>query len=391
MSSFAIYRLPHADCCTVVEQTEGTPEELPSCAGLNGRAGFVLAPFSISARYPLLLIRPDRLQQVPVGDLRQNALAFCRETPLHFAANHHAFCRKTPCDLPQNEAHFAANRSDYTADFMRFHRQLQDGSFQKLVLSRCATVAATVPVQPLQLFVEACRCYPRLFIALVYTPQSGLWLTATPEILLDTPAADQWRTIALAGTMKLEGGALAFDTPGQHAVADMAWSTKNIQEQHYVATYLLKQLEPFVRQLTEEGPRTVRAANLVHLRSDFTFTLINSARVGDLLQALHPTPAVSGLPKQQAVRFILSGEHTPRQYYSGFMGPLAMHRPDNGHFAATHLYVTLRCMQIEPHAYRLYAGGGLLKESVEEQEWMETEAKMDTMRRCILAVETNQV
>ena len=49
----------------------------------------------------------------------------------------------------------------------------------------------------------------------------------------------------------------------------------------------------------------------------------------------------------------------------------------------THLYVSLRCMQITDSQYRLYAGGGLLKDSVEEQEWMETEAKMETMRRVI--------
>jgi isochorismate synthase len=120
----------------------------------------------------------------------------------------------------------------------------------------------------------------------------------------------------------------------------------------------------------------VRAANLVHLRSDFTFTLYNNARVGDVLQLLHPTPAVCGLPKKEAYGFILDNEHTPRLYYSGFMGPLNLS-------SVTHLYVSLRCMQITNSLYRLYAGGGLLKDSVEEQEWMETEAKMETMRRVL--------
>jgi isochorismate synthase len=51
--------------------------------------------------------------------------------------------------------------------------------------------------------------------------------------------------------------------------------------------------------------------------------------------------------------------------------------------AQTHLYVSLRCMNIEGSTYHLYAGGGLLKGSTEEQEWQETEAKLETMRRCI--------
>jgi len=98
--------------------------------------------------------------------------------------------------------------------------------------------------------------------------------------------------------------------------------------------------------------------------------------VGDLLQELHPTPAVCGLPKREAFGFIVRHEHTPRQYYSGFMGPLEMN-------AGTHLYVSLRCMQMTETKYRLYAGGGLLKESRMESEWQETEAKMQPMRQLL--------
>ena len=203
-----------------------------------------------------------------------------------------------------------------------------------------------------------------------------MWLTATPEILLEG-IGNQWRTIALAGTMKLEGDDLLGE--GEH----MTWSTKNIQEQRYVATYLTNCLERAADDIHEEGPRTVRAANLVHLRSDFTFTLSDNERVGDVLQLLHPTPAVCGLPKQDAYDFILSNEHTPRLYYSGFMGPLNLKSQTSNLKSETHLYVSLRCMQVTDTQYRLYAGGGLLKDSVEEQEWMETEAKMETMRRVL--------
>jgi isochorismate synthase len=99
--------------------------------------------------------------------------------------------------------------------------------------------------------------------------------------------------------------------------------------------------------------------------------------VGDLLQALHPTPAVCGLPKQETFRFITAHEHVSRQYYSGFMGPLGIAH-------STHLYVSLRCMQIHGNEHHLYAGGGLLKDSVEQQEWLETEAKMQTMKKILL-------
>ena len=221
----------------------------------------------------------------------------------------------------------------------------------------------------MELFRRACELYPRMFISLVSTSKSGVWLIATPEILLEGKAHD-WHTIALAGTMRLEGDSLIGE--GEK----VTWATKDIQEQRIVTTYIAECLEQFTGDFHEEGPRTVRAANLVHLRSDFTFTLPDGQHLGDLLHALHPTPAVCGLPKRETFNFIIQNEHTPRRYYSGFMGMLD---PDDG----THLYVSLRCMNIEGGHYHLYAGGGLLTDSTVSQEWLETEAKLETMRQCI--------
>ena len=62
------------------------------------------------------------------------------------------------------------------------------------------------------------------------------------------------------------------------------------------------------------------------------------------------------------------------------MGPLNLTSTTDNPLPTTHLYVTLRCMQLSETCCRLYAGGGLLKESSELSEWQETEAKLDTMR-----------
>jgi isochorismate synthase len=84
------------------------------------------------------------------------------------------------------------------------------------------------------------------------------------------------------------------------------------------------------------------------------------------------------MPKDATRDFIINNESGERNYYSGFSGLL----DPNGD---TRLFVTLRCMQIEGEseatAYRLYAGGGLLKDSQCQAEWEETEAKMNTMRQ----------
>ena len=354
MSAYAIYRLPHEDCATLVQQTEGEPAEFLSCTELNGRHGFVVAPFEVTAQQPILLIRPDRVETMKL--LRSEECGVRSEKSLR------AECNLTPHStlLPSRT---------YQIDFANYHAQLEAGIFRKIVLARCAEEASDEAIDPMELFRLACELYSRMFISLVSTSKSGIWLIATPEILLEGKAND-WHTVALAGTMKLEGDSLMGE--GEK----VTWATKDIQEQRIVTTYIAECLEQFTGDFREEGPRTVRAANLVHLRSDFTFKLPDGQHLGDLLHALHPTPAVCGLPKRETFKFIIQNEHTPRRYYSGFMGMLD---PDGG----THLYVSLRCMNIEGSYYHLYAGGGLLTDSTVSQEWLETEAKLETMRRVI--------
>ena len=376
MGGFAVYRLPYAKQATLVRQTEGEPLELSSCQALNGQQGFVIAPFEITPAQPIVLIRPDETEcldlsrkvsrNVECGMWNENSSA----TDSAHASNlipHSTF--HIPQNPPQNPPPSTFHIPQYySIDFANYHAQLENDAFRKIVLARCADEKMPEGVEPMELFYRACALYPRLFIALVDTPKSGCWLTATPEILLEGLGSD-WRTIALAGTMKLEGDQLNGEGES------LTWSTKNIQEQRIVATYITECLEQFTSDFREEGPRTVRAANLVHLRSDFTFRLSDHAHIGNLLQALHPTPAVCGLPKREAFQFIVRNEHTPRRYYSGFMGPLGTDE--------THLYVSLRCMNIEHDTCHLYAGGGLLKDSILEQEWQETEAKLETIRKLL--------
>ena len=379
MKSFAIYRLPYQKECTLMIQHEGEPLKLKSYTELNGKRGFVMAPFAVSPDQPILLIEADDVRSVDVsrkeegGKRKENST----ETLSSFLVESYNQIISPSSFLlpPSSKESSLSSRQRYHIDFSNFHSNLLNGEFQKIVLSRCVQEPRKEEQLPMTLFQKACELYPRMFISLVYTPQSGMWLMATPEILLEGGGND-WHTIALAGTMKLEGESLSFDSPpvkGEARLSDIAWTTKNIQEQRYVATYLMECLEHFSSQITEEGPYTARAANLVHLRSDFNFVLEDTRRIGELIRALHPTPAVCGLPKQQTFDFIRRNESQSRRYYSGFSGPF---NPE----VDTHLFVSLRCMQILDDCYCLYAGGGLLRDSEEDQEWEETEAKLETMR-----------
>lgn len=354
MVAYAYYRLPYSDEYTEMIQTDGEPEEIHSYSELNGQNGFVMSPFAASHDQPILLIHPDKVEKHKVGEREKTVLM----------------------ETPSKEC--SRERWHYATDFANFHARLLSGEFRKIVLARCAGEETEHAIPPEELFLRACEMYPRVFVSLVYTEKSGTWLMATPEILLDGKGND-WCTIALAGTMNLQGKQLELDNPpsgDKTPSTDVTWDTKNIQEQRYVATYVTECLERFTNDFHEEGPYTARAGNVAHLRSDFKFRLADCSRLGDVIGVLHPTPAVCGLPKKETYNFIINNEDAPRHYYSGFVGPLNA-------CGETHLYVSLRCMQICGNRYNLYAGGGLLKDSVEQQEWDETEAKMETMRRCL--------
>lgn len=348
---FALYRFPYSGKCTLMHG-DGV-ELLYSYSDLTGRMGYVFAPFKITETHPLLIIRPKSVETFDLsGNIESRECLFLNKDILR-------------------------ERTVYGKDFRCFHKCLMDGTFLKVVLSRSSEEQAEDDINPVVLFKKACALYPRMFISLVSTPQYGTWLMATPEILLENKK-DKWHTMALAGTMKPKDEELLSQLPDDEMIAYMSamWDKKNIREQQYVAHYIDNILERYSENKEVKAPHTVRAGALFHLVTDFVFKLKSEQMLGQLIEELHPTPAVCGIPKNETYKYILDNETNERSYYSGFSGPI-------DYEGATHLYVTLRCMRIDGRKYLLYAGGGLLKDSEEQSEWLETEAKMETMRKCL--------
>lgn len=356
--SFVLYRLPWTDEPILVLQTAGAPEQFRTPAELNGRRGFVLAPFEATDAHPAVLVRPDHTATdwEAIGQCLQPCIDAYRAGTLPVPAE------DGPAEEPSVDP--TTEKASYFLAFHRFITPLQQREFHKLVLSRSTRQALPDGFSPLATFVRACNNYPRMMVSLCHTPQTGTWMGSTPEILL-SGHEQQWSTVALAGTMSIEGDNL----PGE-------WSRKNREEQAFVAEYIRRMLKRCAGKVDEKGPYTARAGALVHLKTDFRFCLKDSLHLGSLLEELHPTPAVCGLPKQEAYDFILQHEGHDRRYYSGIIGWID---PEGD----THLYVNLRCMQLHRRSATLYAGGGILPTSTAETEWEETNEKLKTMRRLL--------
>lgn len=330
--SYAMFRLPA--CGEESHTLECEPEELDDVSLAAGRTGFIFAPFDLSGPQPILFF-PGESRLISQPSRR---------------------CGPTATAEPRHDG----GQGDYAESFSTLHSLLRDKKLRKVVLSRRAAVACPqAEGKARELYSAACEAYPQAFVALISAPRCGTWLMATPELLLESRGGTL-RTMALAGTMRTRPEGL------------VAWCPKNKDEQAVVAQYVAETLAPFAQDLETRGPETTYAANLAHLRTLFTFTLRPGARVTDLIAALHPTPAVCGLPKAAALEALRAHEGAEREYYSGFAGALQANGDAN-------VFVTLRCMKLSGDACTLFAGGGLMPESQMEDEWTETEAKMSAM------------
>ena len=143
-----------------------------------------------------------------------------------------------------------------------------------------------------------------------------------------------------------------------------------------VSRYIIEQFKIIrLREFEETGPRSVRAGNMIHLKTEYIVDLkkVQFPELGTvMLNLLHPTSAVCGMPKFSALRFIAANENLNREFYSGYLGPVNM----NGQ---SRLYVNLRCMQILQNRAVLYAGAGITHGSIPENEWEETALKCQTL------------
>jgi isochorismate synthase len=244
---------------------------------------------------------------------------------------------------------------------------IKAGEFQKVVLSRPKQVALPDNFEAVSVFQKLNTSYQTAFVYLCHLPEIGTWMGATPEILMSLDKNHQFTTVALAGTQVYEEG---------QKLSEVAWRQKEIEEQALVSRYIINCFKKIrLRDFQEEGPRTVVAGNLMHLKTTFKVDMkaTNFAELGKvMLELLHPTSAVCGMPKKPSQDFVLANEGYQRAFYSGFIGPINLDQE-------THLFVNLRCMQIDTHLLTLYAGAGITEDSQPEKEWKETEMKCQTL------------
>ncbi|WP_200976187.1 chorismate-binding protein [Echinicola sp. 20G] len=249
-------------------------------------------------------------------------------------------------------------------------QSISEGEIAKVVPARMKKLQLKEGFDLTKTFLELCKNYPNAFVNFFHIPSVGTWLGATPEVLIKTEG-QYFYTMALAGTQKASG-----DNPIKNA----AWTQKEIEEQALVSRYIVNNFKKIrLREYEENGPKTVLAGNLLHLRSDFRVDMeaTNFPQLGSvMLKLLHPTSAVCGSPKEKAMDFIIENEKFDRSFFSGFIGPVNIENQ-------TAIYVNLRTTQFINNEVILYAGAGVTEDSIPEKEWEETSMKCDIIGKFI--------
>jgi len=336
---FAVYSKPGSDVVTGLFQKSSVAHYLTDYAA----QGFVFAPFDGDKR---LIIPADDAEIVNgVTDSIGFALGDPRQ--------------------PQIDENAKSNFEGLVAKCVA---AIKTGQFDKLVVSRKETVLLN-GTDVAHILKNLLFAYPKAFCYCFYTPESGLWMGATPEQLLKANG-NTIHTVALAGTQLYT------------QEAEAVWQEKEKQEQQFVADYILNELHPFAANIEATAPYTYRAGNIVHIKTDIKAALKDNTELKTVIDTLHPTPAVCGLPKAAAKEFLLKNEGYDREYYSGFLGELNCDFA-TGEEGKTDVFVNLRCMKIGDGKADLIVGCGITRDSDPEKEFIETVNKSMTMRRVL--------
>lgn len=338
--NFALYRLPGEDQAQWVgtHQTNCTTSNIPL-----EQEGFIFHPFT-TAQAPILFLNADYSGTYP-------------------GKRFSSFAESGSPNKKTENLFKAINKKEYISTLLKAKAEMTDKKIDKFIFSRVEKSPALPTFKIHSLFEWLSTLYPDAMVYLFNHHSEGLWMGATPEVFLSKGGA-KLTTHSLAGTQSREED------------NNYKWGKKERDEQAYVTRFIEETLQKQEAHYEKNGPFTAEAGPVAHLKTVFSIQSKTVHNINELIKDLHPTPAVCGLPKDDAFHLILHTEKHERKYYTGFLGPVK----SSGDF---NLYVNLRSMYINSTYMNLFLGGGITTDSDPESEWEETCLKAQTLTKVI--------
>lgn len=241
---------------------------------------------------------------------------------------------------------------------------IRSGLLDKVVLARKAVYRFAEPVSAARILAVLTPVTSNCYHFLLQTEPSCAFMGTTPECLYHREGRNL-RTEALAGTRPRDE-----DPVKDEALSNELLNTaKDRYEQELVRRDVIRQLHLLSERVeAEEQPHLLKLERKQHLISRITATLRAGVSDGDLLQALHPTPAVGGSPREIALQEIPRLEPFSRGWYAA---PVGSFGPEDAEFA-----VAIRSGLVSGAEVNVYSGAGIVEGSDPAAEWLEIENKI---------------
>jgi menaquinone-specific isochorismate synthase len=249
---------------------------------------------------------------------------------------------------------------------------IKSNKLEKVVLARDVTAISKTEIDVRSLLQRLEIEYPSTWIFLV----DGL-IGATPELLVRLSKSLVTSRV-LAGTIRKTGN----EDRDLTLAASLAKSSKDLEEHEYAVRSVADALAPFCSSTNvPEAPFVLHLSNVMHLATDVTGVLNDSAKQSDiftLIEQLHPSAAVCGTPAIEANKLIIELEQMNRQRYAGPVGWIDAN--NDGEIA-----IALRCGQLsnDRNSIRIFAGCGIVAGSDPANEFAESQAKLMPMRTAL--------
>lgn len=259
----------------------------------------------------------------------------------------------------QTQAQWAASVRIATA-------QIRAGELQKVVLARALELPHSI--DPLAALIHLKQHYAGTYRYLIEPEAGCAFFGATPELLVQSDG-HVLRSTALAGSIRR-----GVDAPEDAALGrELLASAKDRGEHDLVVRDICSLLQPFVKTVAAaQEPNLRRLSNIQHLQTAIEGEALAGVDLLAVAAALHPTPALGGVPRVQALKLLAELEPTGRGWFGAPVGWLDA----NG---GGLLAVAIRCAVTNGTTARLYAGAGIVADSDPEREWNETELKLRPM------------
>ncbi len=268
----------------------------------------------------------------------------------------------------------SGDRDRFRQSVERALTAIGQGRLEKVVLARTLDGVAAEPFQLAPVLDRLRRQYPDCTVFGWGNGQGSLFLGASPERLVQLRQG-QVHTEALAGTAPRHGDRQRDQDLGE----ELSASPKDLHEHELVAAFICEQLTQLglVPERAIAQPQLRRLSTLQHLQTPIQARQEPGVTLLDLVEQLHPTPAVAGLPRQAACQLLRQQEGFERGLYAAPIGWI--NAQGDGEFV-----VGIRSALLQGRRARLYAGAGIVAGSQPDRECQEVDLKLRSLLEALI-------